>query len=360
MYLPVPIRDPVCGGLRKTFLDNFMTARRDASSARSPASSPSPLPPPLISIRDATKRFGVRVAVNALDLDVDRGEIFGLLGHNGAGKSTTIGMLLGQVFPDRGALRIAGFDVFAERRRALERVGAIFEAPAFFDDLSGLANLRILCEYTAPWNPARAAEVVRIVGLEGRIGDRVKTYSHGMRQRLALAQALLPNPELLILDEPTDGLDPEGIHEVRNLVLRLNRDWGLTILFSSHQLSEVQQICSRLAVLREGKRVFHGDWRGAAKGLRRARLETDRPADARAALLAAGLVASFDGEGRALLRERVETHEIAAWLVQRGYRLQALALVEPTLEDFYLDLAENGKRDRQASSPAGAPAGIPS
>ncbi len=309
---------------------------------------------PLVSIFRATKRFGARIAVNALDLDVGRGEIFGLLGHNGAGKSTTIGMLLGQIFPDQGELRIAGYDVFADRKRALERVGAIFEAPAFFDYLSGLANLRILCEYTASWNPARAADVVRLVGLEDRIGDRVKTYSHGMRQRLALAQALLPNPELLILDEPTDGLDPEGIHEIRNLVLRLNRDWGLTILFSSHQLTEVQQLCSRLAVLREGKRVFHGDWRSAAKGRRRARVETDRPADARAALVAAGLVEAFDREGRALLRDGVETHEIAAWLARRDYRIFALALVEPTLEDFYLDLAESGKGARRASHEAAA------
>lgn len=295
--------------------------------------------PSLITIRNATKRFGRRLAVDRLDLEVGKGEIFGLLGHNGAGKSTTIGMLLGQVFPDRGELRIAGADVFTERALALARVGAIFEAPAFFDYLSGAANLRILCEYTAPWNPTRAAEVIGLVGLTERIHDRVKTYSHGMRQRLALAQALLPNPELLILDEPTDGLDPEGIHEIRNLVLRLNREWGLTILFSSHQLPEVQQVCTRLAVLREGRRVFCGDWRGAATGTRRARIETDRPHESRAALVAAGLVESFDREGRALLAPAAETHAIAAWLVRNGYRVSALALVEPTLEDFYLDLA---------------------
>ncbi|MCC7517921.1 MAG: ABC transporter ATP-binding protein [Verrucomicrobiae bacterium] len=296
---------------------------------------------PLISIRNVTKRFGARVAVDALDLEVERGEIFGLLGHNGAGKSTTIGMLLGQIFPDRGELRIGGAEVFTQRARALGRVGAIFEAPAFFDYLSGERNLRILCEYTAPWDPARAAEVGRLVGLEDRLCDRVRTYSHGMRQRLALAQALLPNPELLILDEPTDGLDPEGIHEIRNLILRLNRDWGLTILFSSHQLSEVQQICTRLAVLRRGKLVFQGDWRETATGARRARIETDRQPEAHAALLAAGLVESFDREGRALLRPNVETHQIASWLIVRGYRLAAIALIEPTLEDFYLDLAQD-------------------
>jgi ABC-2 type transport system ATP-binding protein len=311
--------------------------------------------PPLISIRGATKRFGSRLAVDALDLEVERGAIFGLLGHNGAGKSTTIGMLLGQVFPDAGELRISGADVFTERPRALARVGAIFEAPAFFDYLSGGANLRILCEYTAPWNPVRAAEVIRLVGLEDRIRDRVKTYSHGMRQRLALAQALLPNPDLLILDEPTDGLDPEGIHEIRNLILHLNREWGLTILFSSHQLGEVQQLCTRLAVLREGKLIFCGDWREAATGARRLRLEVDRLIEARAGLAAAGFVESFDREGRGLLHTGIETHEIAAWLVQRGYRISALAIVEPTLEDFYLDLAQGQKVEGQGSSWEAAP-----
>lgn len=293
--------------------------------------------------------------MDALDLEVHRGDIFGLLGHNGAGKSTTIGMLLGQVFPDAGELRISGADVFTERPRALARVGAIFEAPAFFDYLSGGANLRILCEYTAPWPPSRAAEVVRLVGLEDRIHDRVKTYSHGMRQRLALAQALLPNPDLLILDEPTDGLDPEGIHEIRNLVLRLNHEWGLTILFSSHQLGEVQQLCTRLAVLREGKLIFCGDWREAAMGARRLRLEVDRLPEARAALAAAGFVESFDREGRGLLHPGIEIHQIATWLVQRGYQISALAVVEPTLEDFYLDLAQGERAKGQGSSEEAAP-----
>ena len=139
------------------------------------------------------------------------------------------------------------------------QVGAIFETPAFYDYLSGWRNLEILSTYTAPTSPARIREVIEWVGLTGREQSKVRTYSHGMRARLALAQALLPKPELLILDEPGDGLDPEGIHEMRQTILRLHRELGLTILLSSHLLNEVEQLCTRIAVLQQGKKVFEGN-----------------------------------------------------------------------------------------------------
>jgi ABC-2 type transport system ATP-binding protein len=217
----------------------------------------------MISLEGVTKKFGAREAVQSLDLAVPQGRIFGLLGHNGAGKSTIIGMILGQVFPTAGQVSVNGYDVFRDRRRALARVGAIFETPAFYNYLSGRTNLRIFCQYTATPDPARLAEIVRFVNLENCLEDRVGTYSHGMRQRLALAQALLPDPDLLILDEPMEGLDPEGVHEMRNLILKLNREWGLTILLSSHVLSEVQQLCSDVALLKQGRLIFAGDWRQA-------------------------------------------------------------------------------------------------
>src|SRR6185295_21119 len=145
-----------------------------------------------------------------------------------------------------------------ERGCALARVGAIFETPVFYDYLSGYRNLEIFGQYSAPVSRRRILEVVDWVGLSGREKSEVKTYSHGMRTRLALAQALLPNPELLILDEPSDGLDPQGIHEMRGTILRLNRELGLTILFSSHLLNEVEQLCTRIAVLQQGQKVFEG------------------------------------------------------------------------------------------------------
>ncbi len=212
----------------------------------------------MIELTHLHKKFGQRMAVGDLTLSVPRGEIFGLLGHNGAGKSTTIGMMLGQVWPTSGEVKVCGHDVTTHRAQALQKVGAIFEAPAFYDYLSGWRNLEILSHYTAPTSKERIREVVDWVGLTGREQSAVKTYSHGMRARLALAQALLPQPELLILDEPGSGLDPEGIAEMRQSILRLHRELRLTILLSSHLLTEVEQLCSRIAVLHRGEMVFNG------------------------------------------------------------------------------------------------------
>lgn len=307
----------------------------------------------MITLRGVTKYFGSRLAVDELTLAVPRGGIFGLLGHNGAGKSTTIGMLLGQVAPDAGVVHVRGFDVFADRPRALARVGAIFETPVFYDYLTGWRNLRMFCEYSAPFDPVRGGEVVKLVGLAERIGDRVGTYSHGMRQRLALAQALLPNPELLILDEPSEGLDPEGIHEMRNLILQLNRDWGLTILFSSHLLTEVQQLCTELAVMRAGKLLFVGNWRALDADRHWVRVQVDRQAEAERGLCAASLVElfEFDGRGRLVMGRTVAT--VAEWLVTRGFAVQAVHPIERTLEDFYLETVQQG---RGAPGAPGGPA----
>ncbi len=216
---------------------------------------------PMIAVHGVTKSYGSRLAVRQLDLEVPRGVVFGLLGHNGSGKSSLIGMLLGQIFPDAGRLAIDGFDVFAERAQALRRVGAIFETPAFQENLSGARNLRWLADYSGGVDAARFDEVVRLVGLERRIDDPVAAYSHGMRQRLALAQALLPEPQLLLLDEPHDGLDPEGTHDLRQLLAYLHRERGITIVLASHELAEVQRLCSHVAILRRGELLFAGDWR---------------------------------------------------------------------------------------------------
>jgi ABC-2 type transport system ATP-binding protein len=182
----------------------------------------------------------------------------GLLGHNGAGKSTTLGIILGMVMPDGGDVTIDGISVLSHRSKALRKVGAIFESPAFYDYLSGWENLKILMSYSTGFDAKAALETVERVGLSKRIHSKVRTYSHGMRQRLALAQSLLPEPEVILLDEPTDGLDPEGIKWFRDFILKLRDDRGMTVLFNSHLLAEVELMCDRVAILREGKRVFEG------------------------------------------------------------------------------------------------------
>jgi ABC-2 type transport system ATP-binding protein len=215
----------------------------------------------MIRLENLRKCFGRRLAVENLSLRIEPGALYGLLGHNGAGKSTTIGMMLGQVIPDQGRVLIGGHDVQRDRALALDQVGAIFETPSFYGYLSGRRNLEIFCSFSRAVSTKEMNEVVDLVRLSSRIDDPVQVYSHGMRQRLALAQALLPRPRVLILDEPSEGLDPEGIYEMRELIRQLHRDFQLTILICSHLLAEVEQICPKVAIMRNGRLLFQGDWR---------------------------------------------------------------------------------------------------
>jgi ABC-2 type transport system ATP-binding protein len=285
----------------------------------------------VVRIEGVGKSFGGREAVRDVSFEVGRGEIFGLLGHNGAGKSTLFGVLLGMVAPDRGEAFIGGHSVRTDRARALARVGAIFETPCFYDYLTGWENLAFLVSLSG----RRAVdcgigEVVAAVGLAGRIHDRVGTYSHGMRQRLGLAQALLPAPEILLLDEPTDGLDPVGIHEMRGVVRDLCARRGITIILSSHLLAEVEQLCDRVAILHEGALVFCGPWRAGAT---RWTFEGD-PGDVLSATLA-GLGLSKAGAFWEAPADFDPSDAVAA-LVAAGVRVREAASVARTLEDFYL------------------------
>ena len=302
----------------------------------------------MIQLRGVSKQFGERWAVRDLDLSVARGEIFGLLGHNGAGKSTTIGMMLGQVWPTTGELRICGHDITRDRAQALRRVGAIFETPVFYDYLSGRKNLEILSHYTAPTPPERITRIIEWVGLTGRDGDKVSKYSHGMRTRLALAQALLPDPELLILNEPSDGLDPEGIHEMRLTIQRLQKEMGLTILLSSHLLNEVEQLCTRIAVVNQGRKVFEGTLAEAKQTKQWVRLKVSDFARATAALLAEKLITDTRDNLLIALADGVKTDLLIRRLVALDIPVFEVAQEEETLETFYLNLMqdsrEKGKR----------------
>lgn len=305
----------------------------------------------MIQLRQVSKLFAPQWAVRGLDLEIARGEIFGLLGHNGAGKSTAIGMMLGQVWPTAGDILVGGHDVTLHRRRALEKVGAIFESPAFYDFLSGWRNLEIFSHYSARTTPARMREVIDWVGLAGREHGRVKTYSHGMRARLALAQALLPKPELLILDEPSDGLDPEGIHEMRQTIRRLHRELGLTILLSSHLLSEVEQLCTRIAVMKQGRKVFEGSLAQARLAQDGVRLRTADFAAAADLLTRAGLITGALDGGVIRLGTGVGTDEIVRRLVAAGMPVFEIAPVEQTLEGFYLALMNGSASGNVNPSP---------
>jgi len=305
------------------------------------------VPDLLIELRNVTKRFGQRLAVDQLSLQVERGEIHGLLGHNGAGKSTAIGIMLGQVWPTAGDVIVRGADVIAQRSTALARVGAIFEGPSFYDYLSGRRNLEILSSYSAATPQARLDEVIGWVGLSGREESKVSTYSHGMRARLALAQALLPNPELLILDEPSDGLDPEGIHEMRQTILRLHSELGLTILFSSHLLTEVEQICNRITVIRQGQKVFGGQLSDAQIEKGWVRLKVDDFERATQLLRAKGWLDGKVNEPLIVLDPVASTADVVRLLVEAGISVFEIARHEETLEEFYLSLMKGTSRKAQ-------------
>jgi ABC-2 type transport system ATP-binding protein len=292
----------------------------------------------MIELRNVIKKFAGRTAVDDLSLTVRPGEIFGLLGHNGAGKSTAIGMMLGQVWPTSGEVKVCGHDVTSNRRAALMRVGAIFETPAFYDYLSGWRNLEILSTYSAPTSAARIREVIEWVGLTGREQSRVRTYSHGMRSRLALAQALLPMAELLILDEPGDGLDPEGIHEMRQTILRLQRELGLTILLSSHLLNEVEQLCTRIAVLQNGKKVYEGSVAEVKAAHGKVALKTSDFAKAAKLLRERNLITATAEDRFVTLASGRTTAEITQTLVSAGIPVEGIWQHDQTVEDFYLNL----------------------
>jgi len=288
--------------------------------------------PPALRVEHLRKAFAGRPAVHDLSFEVRRGEIFGLLGHNGAGKSTAFGMLLGLVAPDGGDAWVGSRSVRAERAAALAGVGAIFETPCFYDYLSGWDNLVFLVSLSGVKPDASALQrVAAQVGLHDRIRDQVRTYSHGMRQRLGLAQALLPGPEILLLDEPTDGLDPQGIREMRAAILRLRAEAGLTVLLSSHLLSEVEQLCDRVAILHEGRLLFCGEWSG---GTSRWQIDGQPAALVHDMLRQSGL-APVGGAWEA--PAGFHPGEIVASLVAAGASISAVHPVHRTLEDFYLE-----------------------
>ena len=295
----------------------------------------------MLEIKDLQKSFGGKPALEGVSFKVERGEIHGLLGHNGAGKSTTLGIILGMVMPDQGEVRIDDVSVQHNRGKALGKVGAIFESPSFYDYLSGWDNLRILMGYSDGFDANAAREIVAMVDLTNRIHSKVRTYSHGMRQRLALAQALLPEPEVLLLDEPTDGLDPEGIRWFRDFILRLRKERGMTVLFNSHLLSEVELMCDRVTILRQGRLVFEGEM----KRLQSEDLVFETSAEPwdEARQVIEQLGGHAGGKpGHFTLPPGSDPARLVSLWVRHGISVRSLATVKRSLEEVYLELTGRG------------------
>ncbi len=302
----------------------------------------------VVLTRGLVKRYGRLRAVDGIDLDVQEGDVYGFLGANGSGKTTTVRMLLGLVLPTSGEVELLGGRMPRAGRRVLPRVGALIEGPAHYGHLSGRENLALL-DAAGPggsWRKRRQRipEVLEQVGLGG-VGRRpVRNYSLGMRQRLGLAGALLRRPELLVLDEPTNGLDPQGITEIRELLLDLHRG-GTTVFLSSHLLAEVEQLCSRVGVLDRGRLVLQDRLATLTAPTGSTVVHTAEPDRVRATL--DGRVTSVDGE-RVVVRG-ADPAEVNALLVGAGVPVKGLALQRPTLEEVVLAATGAGS-DRVESS----------
>lgn len=294
-----------------------------------------------IETRDLRRRFGPTVAVDGVSLSVPRGCVYGFMGRNGAGKTTTLKMLLGLVRPDSGTIRIAGRDALADRLGAARCMGALLEAHGFYGHLSGRENL----DLTRSLLGLRRTEldrVLEIVGLTPDAGRRVGGYSLGMRQRLGIARALLGSPEVLILDEPTNGLDPDGIADMRDFLRTLPARANATVLLSSHLLGEVEQVADRVGILHQGRLVLQDDLATVRAGQApRLRLGCDDPDRARTVIVGLGLTPGSDSE-RITLAPGADVRETARTLnralVEAGIGVHELTPEARSLEAIYRDI----------------------
>ena len=295
----------------------------------------------VLQTSNLSKRFGHRWAVADLNLAIERGQIFGFLGPNGAGKSTTIRMLLSLIRPSRGTFAFFGKNIRQHGYKIYQRLGALVEKPDFYLYLSAARNLQMLGRLTGGVARRRIDEVLEIVKLNERARDKVKNYSHGMRQRLGIAQAILHDPELIILDEPTTGLDPQGIKEIRQLIVSLARDHGKTIFLSSHLLHEVEQTCTHMAIIDNGKLVVQG----AVHDLLRetdffvTEVQVDKPRKALNILKKTDWIRKVklsDGVLKVQIDE-AQRPQMVGLLVSQGIQVAAV-IPRSSLEDYYLSL----------------------
>lgn len=295
----------------------------------------------VLSVRGLTKHYGPLLAVRDLDLDLRPGEVFGLLGPNGSGKSTTLGCVLGLIAPTKGTIEAFGLDLRRHRWDVLRRIGAIIETPALFPYLSGRDNLRALALSAGGVPHGRIDELLKLVGLADRADDKFKTYSLGMKQRLGIATTLLTDPQLVILDEPTNGLDPAGQREVRALIPQLAAE-GRSVVLASHLLHDVEQVCDRIAIMRRGEIVALGAVEQILHRGRRIEIEL-LPDDMDRGEAA---VRSIDGVADVTRRNgwlvvdapRERGRDLVRALAGAGIYPNVLRPTSSTLEDFFLEL----------------------
>jgi ABC-2 type transport system ATP-binding protein len=311
---------------------------------------------PPVEVRGLVKRYGELTAVDHVDLTVNVGDVYGYLGPNGAGKTTSLRMMLGLIRPTEGTVRLFGRDPL-ESVHALDGVAGFVEAPTFYPYLSARRNLELLAAFDGNGASGRIDEALSMVELSGRAGDRVGGYSHGMKQRLGIAAALLRDPRLLMLDEPATGLDPAGMRDMRRLIRRL-ADQGMTVVLSSHLLAEVEELCDRVAIVRSGRIVYEG----AISELKRSagttyRLSTTNDERALAVCRAQRGIADVRVQHRKICFSADDTAvaELSQALVEAGALITMLHPQTVTLEDLFFSLTEGADGEVPAvGEPVGA------
>jgi ABC-2 type transport system ATP-binding protein len=313
--------------------------------------------PAPLEVRGLVKRYGQLTAVGGVDITVRAGDVYGYLGPNGAGKTTSLRMMLGLIRPDEGQVRLFGRDPL-DSVRALQGVAGFVEAPTFYPYLTGRRNLELLAAYDGYGARSRIDEALGAVELLGRAGDRVGGYSHGMRQRLGIAAALLRDPRLLLLDEPTTGLDPAGMRDMRLLIKQLAGQ-GITIVLSSHLLNEVEDVCNRVAIIRRGKIVYEGeiaDLKGAAGTSYRLATTNDQRAQQVCQAQPGISDVRLKGGRISFTADESAVAELSQALVEAGALIRSLAPQTATLEDLFFSLTEDGD-DQAEGEPPGEPVG---
>ena len=319
----------------------------DDSSAAPARGTLSSEPPIVLATHDLTKKFGNTLAVDRLNLTVRRGDVFGFLGPNGAGKTTTIRMIVGLIYPTGGYATVIDHQVPRDKKEALKHIGGFVEVPAFYANMSARRNLRLMGSLNGAVEEARISEVLDVVGLRERADSKVGDYSHGMKQRLGIANALINSPELVILDEPTSGLDPQGMKDVRELVRELGTG-GTTVFLSSHLLHEVEQVCNRAAILNRGRVVVEGpvsELHPEHSAVKLLTSDQERARQIVAALVGAQNV-ELDEEYLIVESSDGDTRELVSQLVAAGVGIDAVIPArEQGLEDFFLGLTQSSDVD---------------
>ena len=291
----------------------------------------------VLTARDLTKRIGDRTIVDGVSLDIRAGEVFGFLGPNGAGKTTTIRMLVGLIRPTAGSVQICGFDLERDFEAAARCFGCIVENPDLYKFMTGRENLEHFARMLDLRKTKQIDEVAELVALGARLDDRVRTYSLGMRQRLGIAQALLGEPRLLILDEPANGLDPAGIREMRELLRTLAAERGISVFVSSHLLAEIELMCDRVAIIHRGKLLTTGTVDELIRTQHEVEVRASDNARAASTLRDRGFAVDETSDLLVVHTDETRAPEIAAALVERGIALHALTPRSRSLEEMFLE-----------------------